>query len=80
MPTKNSTKLKNIPDARTQPHNLESEQCILGCALIDQNATISIMANLNPDDFYMEAHRIIFDSMLSAYNNKMPVDFVTVMS
>ena len=73
-----NSKVHRIPDARIQPHNSESEQCVLGCVLIDQNSAIHIMANLNPDDFYMESHRIIYDCMSNVYNNKMPVDFVTV--
>ncbi len=73
-------KVKKIADARTQPHSLESEQCVLGCVLIDQDASISIMSELTANDFYMETHRIIFESMSKVYNNNMPIDLVTVMA
>ena len=53
-------KVNKIPDARIQPHNLESEQCVLGCVLIDQDAAINIMSTLKSSDFYMDAHSIIF--------------------
>ncbi len=75
-----STKTKKVADARIQPHNLESEQCVLGCVLIDQDATISIMAELKASDFYMEAHRIIYDNMEAVYNSNTPIDLVTLLS
>ncbi len=71
---------QKVADARIQPHNLESEQCVLGCVLIDQNATISIMAELKESDFYMEAHRIIYENMYAIYNRNMPIDLVTMMA
>ncbi len=71
---------KRIPDARIQPHNIESEQCVLGCVMMDQDAAISILADLKASDFYTEPHRIIFEHMQAIYNNNMPVDFVTLVS
>jgi len=73
-------KVKQIADVRTQPHNLESEQCVLGCVIMDQDASISIMSELNPNDFYMEAHRIIFEAMSRVYNSNTPIDLVTIMN
>jgi len=73
-------KVRKIADARIQPHNLESEQCVLGCVLIDQDATISIMGELKANDFYMETHKIIFDNMMAVYNSNSPIDLVTLMA
>lgn len=73
-------KVNKIPDARIQPHNLESEQCVLGCVLIDQDAAINIMSTLKSSDFYMDAHSIIFEDMYKVYANNMPVDLVTLMA
>ena len=70
---------KNKPiEARILPHSLESEQCVLGCVLIDQDASFSIMSDMKIDDFYIEAHRIIFENMKRVFDTNMPVDFITI--
>ena len=54
---------QKVADARIQPHNLESEQCVLGCAIINNDAAFSIMSELKESDFYSETHKLIFDAM-----------------
>ena len=63
---------------RMMPHNLEAEQSLLGCALIDSNTPATILSELKPEDFYMDSHKKIFTAMLSVYSTGTPVDFVTV--
>ena len=63
---------------RMLPHSVEGEQCVLGCVLIDQDACINIVSDLKEDDFYIEAHKIIFSNMRAVYNSNQPVDFVTL--
>lgn len=63
---------------KMMPHSIEAEQSVLGCVLIDTDACISIMSDIKEDDFYVEAHKIIFSSMYNVYKNNSPVDFVTL--
>lgn len=70
-------KTKSI-EGRTLPHSIEGEQCVLGCVLIDQDASYSILSDLKPNDFYVEAHKIIFENMCKIFNANQPVDFVTL--
>ena len=65
-------------EARILPHGVETEQCVLGCVLIDQDASYSIMSELKVDDFYVEAHRIIFENMHKVFSSSQPVDFITL--
>lgn len=69
---------KKITDARMMPHSIETEQCVLGCAFIDQDAGYDIMSTLKETDFYSEIHKIIFNSMYKVFSNNSPIDFVTV--
>lgn len=69
---------KQTQTEKTMPHNIESEQSVLGCVLIDGDACINILGELTDSDFYLEAHRIIFDSMFDVFKNNHPVDFVTL--
>lgn len=70
--------MKKDNKERILPHSIESEQSVLGCVLIDEDATVNIIAELKPEDFYVEAHRIIFESMRKIYESNTPVDFVTL--
>ena len=65
-------------EARILPHSVETEQCVLGCVLIDQDASYSIMSDLKVDDFYVESHRIIFENMYKVFSASQPVDFITL--
>lgn len=62
--------------ARIMPNNLEAEQSVLCSAMIDQEASINILARLNEKDFYSEAHQEIFKAMHALYAQNKPVDFV----
>ena len=69
---------KNREVARMMPHSIQGEQSVLSCIIIDKTASIEILTDLKDDDFYVEAHKIIFDCMFSIYRSNMPVDFVTL--
>jgi len=69
---------KKVNDARIMPHSIEAEQCVLGCAFIDQDASYNIMATLKENDFFSEIHKIIFNSMYKVFSANIPIDFVTI--
>ena len=64
--------------ARMMPNNLEIEQAVLGCALIDDIAASSILSYLSEKDFYSEIHQIIFEAMRTTYVKGSPVDYLTL--
>ncbi len=63
---------------KIMPHNLEAEQAVLGCILIDTHLQADILGEMKTEDFYSEAHQSIFDTMCKLYQKSMPVDFVTL--
>ena len=65
-------------DYKIQPHNLEAEQAVLGCILIDNQSQIDILAQMKDSDFYSEAHSEIYKAMSKVYAKSIPVDFVTL--
>lgn len=67
-----------MADYKILPNSLEAEQALLGCILLDNDAQSDIFSKLNVEDFYSEAHRNIYDSMMKVYNKSIPVDFVTL--
>lgn len=65
---------------RVPPHNREAEQAVLGAMLFDERAVNDCVEALVEDDFYVEAHRIVFRAMRAMWNENRPVDLVTVMA
>ncbi len=69
--------LKQLAD-KAPPHDLEAEQATLGAMLIEPGATARAMAIVEEEDFYPEAHRLIFRAMSAVVQRNEPVDLVTV--
>ncbi|MBE3520199.1 MAG: replicative DNA helicase [Firmicutes bacterium] len=65
-------------EERLPPQNLEAEQSVLGSMLIDKDAAIYCADFLDPEDFYRDAHRVIFARMLEMLDKGEPTDLVTV--
>ena len=63
---------------RVLPNNFGAEQAVLGCALIDAEATLQVVGKIEEIDFYNETHRIIFKAIKTLYKANAPVDFLTV--
>ncbi len=67
-----------MADIKITPHNLEAEQAVLGCILIDSQAQADILSLMHEEDFYSESHQRIYNAMLKIYQKSIPVDFVTL--
>jgi replicative DNA helicase len=63
---------------RTLPHNLEAERSVLGAILVHNDAFNSAVQVITPADFYRDAHRRIFDKMISLNERNQAIDFVTL--
>lgn len=67
-----------MAEFKIMPHNIEAEQSVLGCILIDVQAQADILGIMKEDDFYSEAHKNIYSVMYKLYQKSVPVDFVTL--
>lgn len=63
---------------RLPPQNLEAEQAVLGAMLIEREAALRALEILEPDAFYRDAHRYIFEAVAHLVDRNEPVDVVTV--
>ena len=63
---------------RSPPHSVESEQSILGSILLDKEAIITVTETIQPEDFYKEAHKIIYECMVKLNNKNEPIDLITL--
>ncbi len=64
---------------RVPPHNLEAERAVLGALLLDTNAFDVVMEILQPEDFYLDAHRLIYQAMLELEAKGTPIDLINLV-
>jgi replicative DNA helicase len=60
------------------PHSLEAEQSILGGLLLDNEGADRIGDLVSEDDFYSDAHRVIYRHIVALASEGKPVDVVTL--
>ena len=63
---------------RTLPHNLEAERSVLGAILVHNDAFNLAAQTIDARDFFRDAHRRIFDKMVSLNERGQAIDFVTL--
>lgn len=63
---------------RLPPQDLDAEQATLGAVLLEPGAAARAMSLVREEDFYREAHRVIFRAMTVVNARNEPVDIVTV--
>ncbi len=63
---------------RLPPSSEEAEVCVLGSVLIDNDAVLAVSEFLRPEHFYNFNYGKIYEAMMKLYENRMPIDIVTV--
>ena len=67
-----------MAQANTMPFSRDAEMALLGCFLMDNDIVIELLEKLTEDDFYQESHKYIFSAMNKVFNERKPVDLITV--
>lgn len=65
--------------SRQVPQSLEAEQSVLGSMLIDERCVPDVIALLQPDEFYLQQNRDIFETIYTMFNFSQHIDPVTVL-
>ena len=60
------------------PHKLDAEQAVLGGIMLDESALPKLADWIKPEDFYLPAHRLIYQAMLDNSAQCNPLDAVTL--
>lgn len=61
------------------PQNLEAEQSVIGAILLEPTSIELINKILIPNDFYTQAHKLIFSYIVKIWENGQPIDLVTLI-
>jgi replicative DNA helicase len=63
---------------RIPPNSEEAELCVLGSILIDNDAVLAVSEFLRSEHFYNSNYGKIYQSMMDLYEERMPIDLITV--
>ena len=66
-------------EERIPPQSIDAEQAVLGAVLIENDAINTVSELIAANDFYREAHRVIFSIMMNLYHNHEPIDLITIV-
>jgi replicative DNA helicase len=67
-----------VSPERALPHNLEAERSVLGAILIHNEAFNYAAQIVEPNDFFRDAHRRIFEKMVALGERGEAIDLVTI--
>ena len=60
------------------PQSSEAEESVLGAILIDGDAITEVSETLKPSDFYKPANSKVYAAVLALYEQRQPIDILTV--
>ena len=72
------TYMVNEMPVKKPPQNLEAEQCLLGCLMLDKNAIVKVIDFVSAEDFYKNIHKEIFSTMAELFQKSEPIDIISV--
>lgn len=65
---------------RQVPHSIENEQALLGALILDSERIGDVSSIISAEDFYVDKHREIYNSLVSLSNRSSGIDVVTLLS
>ena len=66
------------PMVERLPYEPEAERAVLGAILLDPSALLMIIEKVRDEEFYIEAHRLIYATCLALHERGQAVDLLTV--
>lgn len=73
-----STSDTRISGFRVPPQAVEVEKHIIGAMFLDPEAVGSALEALQPEDFYLEKHQVIFEAVQGLFERNTPADLITI--
>src|SRR5437868_959847 len=63
---------------RTLPHNVDAEKSVLGAILVNNENYYRVIETLHAEDFYLDAHRVIYRKMVELIEQSKAIDLITI--
>lgn len=68
----------DLPIDQIPPQNIEAEMAVLGCMLLSEEAIAQAVELLEPNYFYKDSHRKVFQTIVELFDRNSPVDLLTL--
>jgi replicative DNA helicase len=65
---------------RELPYDLTAEKAVLGCVILNSEVINELSLILRADDFYDDAHRILYEAMVDLFNSGKKVDVALLVN
>ncbi len=75
---KDTTSIISLEKGKIPPQALDLEEAVLGAMLVDRKGVDEVIDILQPDAFYKEGHKYIFEAIVQLFNDTQPIDLLTV--
>ena len=62
------------------PYNMQAEQSVLGAALMDETVLNRLITDMEPEMFYSDQNRAVYETMRSLYTESEAVDLITLVN
>jgi replicative DNA helicase len=72
------TTIINLEKGKLPPQVLDLEEAVLGAMMIDKKGVDEVIDILQPEAFYKDGHKYIFEAIVTLFNDSQPVDLLTV--
>jgi len=72
------TTIINLEKGKLPPQVVDLEEAVLGAMMIDKKGVDEVIDILQPDAFYKEAHKYIFEAIVQLFTDTQPIDLLTV--
>ena len=72
------TTIISLEKGKLPPQVLELEEAVLGAMMIDKKGVDDVIDILQPDAFYKDAHKHIFEAIVQLFTETQPIDLLTV--
>jgi replicative DNA helicase len=65
-------------EEKMRPQNIEAEKGVLGSIILDPEVLVAVADFLLAEDFYRDAHRTMYEVILSLYARREQADLITI--
>jgi len=63
---------------RLPPQDIDTESACIASALLNREALLRVTEILQPEDFYLEKHRLIYEAITDLERKALPIDLTTL--
>lgn len=70
--------LSDFVFGKVPPQAIPLEEAVLGALMLDRDAMSNVLDILQPESFYLEAHKLVYKAILRLFEHSKPVDLLTV--